>query len=417
MSTFDRIQSSIITPSCASAGCHSSGSAFAQSSGLVLDRGVAFQNLVNAVPKNAAARNDGLLRVTPGNPDLSLLMHKLVADPSHHVHDYGSLMPLGSDPLLNGQVEFVKRWILAGAPETGNVVDEAVLADKSKQTVAPFVPLPAPASGIQLHIAPFSISPNFEREFFLFEKLSNPTDLFVNRIESRMRINSHHFVLYTFDPSVPAFLLPAAGQIRDIRNADGSMNLINMLPMGFHIFFAGAATPNSDYRFPDGVALRVPAGAGLDLNSHYVNRTNAAITGEVYANLHTMPAAQVEHEAQTLNMGNQSIVLPPRTRTTLTKTFINNDATLYVFMLTSHMHQTGEKFVIRISGGARDGEIVYTNLDWAHPDMTSYPQPLAVHRGEGLTSEITWNNTTDRTIRFGLTSQDEMGIIFGYFYR
>lgn len=31
-------------------------------------------------------------------------------------------------------------------------------------------------------------------------------------------------------------------------------------------------------------------------------------------------------------------------------------------------------------------------------------------------SEITWNNTTDRTIRFGLTSQGEMGIIFGYFY-
>jgi hypothetical protein len=36
--------------------------------------------------------------------------------------------------------------------------------------------------------------------------------------------------------------------------------------------------------------------------------------------------------------------------------------------------------------------------------------------GEGLTSEITYNNTTDRTIRFGLTSQDEMGIIFGYFH-
>jgi hypothetical protein len=31
-------------------------------------------------------------------------------------------------------------------------------------------------------------------------------------------------------------------------------------------------------------------------------------------------------------------------------------------------------------------------------------------------SEITYNNTTDRTVSFGLTSEDEMGIIFGYYY-
>jgi hypothetical protein len=35
---------------------------------------------------------------------------------------------------------------------------------------------------------------------------------------------------------------------------------------------------------------------------------------------------------------------------------------------------------------------------------------------EGLTSEITYRNTTAATVRFGLTSQDEMGIIFGYYY-
>ena len=36
--------------------------------------------------------------------------------------------------------------------------------------------------------------------------------------------------------------------------------------------------------------------------------------------------------------------------------------------------------------------------------------------GQGLTSVITYNNTTDRILSFGLTSLDEMGIIFGYFY-
>jgi len=29
---------------------------------------------------------------------------------------------------------------------------------------------------------------------------------------------------------------------------------------------------------------------------------------------------------------------------------------------------------------------------------------------------ITWNNTMNHTVSFGLQSTDEMGIIFGYYY-
>jgi Copper type II ascorbate-dependent monooxygenase, C-terminal domain len=41
---------------------------------------------------------------------------------------------------------------------------------------------------------------------------------------------------------------------------------------------------------------------------------------------------------------------------------------------------------------------------------------LAIKKGEGLTSRITYNNFTDKLVKFGLTSEDEMGIIFGYYY-
>src|SRR6185503_5347687 len=67
--SFSQLQATIITPTCATAGCHSQGSPFAQSSGLVLDARVAYQNLVNVQPKNAAARAAGLMRVRPGQPD------------------------------------------------------------------------------------------------------------------------------------------------------------------------------------------------------------------------------------------------------------------------------------------------------------------------------------------------------------
>ncbi|MEO7963908.1 MAG: hypothetical protein ABIT38_08370 [Gemmatimonadaceae bacterium] len=414
--TFDRIQSEILTPNCATGGCHSGTSQFAIASGLVLDRSVAYRNLVNAQVKNAAAKSDGLLRVMPFKPESSLFYHKLVAADGHHSPDYGSMMPLGSEPLYNGYVEYIRRWIAAGAPETGIVVDTSVLLDHTRNTVTPFTTLDAPAQGYQLSLAPFTVAPNFEREFFSYRRVGNSGDVYVNRIEMRMRTNSHHFLLYTLDPGIPSLIVPQQNQIRDIRNSDGSANVINMLAMGYHTFFAGTQTPNYDYHFPDGVALRVAANTSLDLNSHYVNRTNAPLTGEVYANLHTVAANSVQHVARTLNLNNTDITLPPKTRTTLTKNFVVRDSAMHVFMLTSHMHERGERFVIRITGGPRDGEIVYTTSDWAHPEIVTFPQAIVLQPGQGLTSEITWNNTTDRTIRFGLTSTEEMGIIFGYYY-
>ena len=85
-------------------------------------------------------------------------------------------------------------------------------------------------------------------------------------------------------------------------------------------------------------------------------------------------------------------------------------------MLTSHMHYHGEKFVIQISGGPRNGEVVYDSRDWAHPAMLTLDQPLVLEVGQGLTSVVTYNNTTGVIVTFGLTSEDEMGIIFGYAY-
>jgi hypothetical protein len=85
-------------------------------------------------------------------------------------------------------------------------------------------------------------------------------------------------------------------------------------------------------------------------------------------------------------------------------------------MLTSHVHKLGEKFVIKINGGPRNGQVVYESTDWENPLIKDFPTPLVFNKGEGLTSEITYNNTTTKTVKFGLTSEDEMGIIFGYYY-
>ncbi|CCH00707.1 hypothetical protein FAES_2698 [Fibrella aestuarina BUZ 2] len=417
--TFGLIQNRILTPSCATAGCHASenDAAFKQH-GLVLAAGEAYKNLVGVDPKNALALTDGLKRVKAFESQKSLLYHKLNVDAAHHTgKNYGNPMPLGSDPLSVGQIEFVRRWIDGGALPDGNLIDPTLLDDKTPSTganasfQAPKAPIAG--QGYQLRIDPFDVAPNFERELFVRKNVGNTDEIYVNRFTVTMRPGSHHFIAHDFES---AALAPPLNQVRDLRNADGSLNFATVLQMSNHVYLAGSQSPNLDYSFPEGAALLIPANASVDLNAHYVNKGKTTMQGEAYLNFYTTPKAAVTKVVRTLNLGNTSLSIPAGQEMTFKKTFLVTAKTRQVLTLTSHMHKLGTKFVIRIKGGARDGEVVYSTTDWEHPDIINFKTPITLAKGEGLTSEITYNNTTNRTVKFGLTSEDEMGIIFGYYY-
>lgn len=416
--TFTRIQRTILTPSCA--GCHTSGTPGARQSQLVLTADSAYQQLVGTPSAHQVARADGLQRVRPFRADSSLLFHKVAWVPGHHSRDYGLLMPSGTTQgLTAGQLEYVRRWIEAGAPRTGHVVDTTVLLDARLQT-ATFSPLAPPSGtvGLQLKVDSFAVAPASERELFVYRRVKNPTDLYITRIESRMRPGSHHLLVYQFDEtktSFPCNLRPPADAVRDIRNTDGSMNIINMLPMACHVFFAGAMTPEFDYRFPPGVALKLPANSAVDFNVHYVNRSPVNLPGEAFANFYTVDRSQVTTVARSLNLANTNFVLPPKQRTTIRTVFPMSTRTT-VLGLTSHMHALGERFEIRVRRANGTETTVYTNTDWEHPAFVNFDTPLVLQVGDALVSVVTWNNVLDRSVGFGLLSTDEMDIIFGYAY-
>ena len=415
-STFARIQSDVFNAQCIS--CHRSGDPNAKQSGLVLTADSSYDQLVGRSVTQQIAKADGLRRIMAFKSDSSLLYHKLAWVPGHHSRDYGQLMPMGTTKgLTAGQLEYVRRWIEAGAPRTGNVVDTAVLSDTRVQA-ANFTPLPLPTGGLQLGVDSFSVAPTSERELFVYRRLNNASDIYVNRIESRMRPGSHHLLLYTFDESKTSFpcnVRPAPDVTRDIRNSDGSFNILNMLPMACHVFFAGAMTQDFDYRFPAGVALKVPANSSLDFNVHYVNRSPIPLAAQAFANLYTVDRSAVQTVAQTLNFANENLTLPPNQRTTIRRVFAVNRK-MTILALTSHMHSMGEKFEVLVRRANGTETVVYTSTDWQHPAFTSFSVPLVLDTGDALVSNVTWNNVTSKTIQFGLSSADEMDIIFGYWY-
>ena len=418
-SSWDLIQSEIFEPNCVA--CHSPGTSFARQSGLVLTKEEGYDDLIDQTPANQAAAGDGLkLLETKGLESLytSFLWEKINAPDQEHFYvdhpEYGELMPLGLQPLTNGELEYIREWIIAGAPETGFVANESLLDNTSRFELPDeeFKPLDIPASGVQLHLGPFDVQPNFERELFEYQTLGNSEDLFVNRIEITMRKGSHHFIFYDF---LPAANLPVPNILRDIRDENNQFVTSTLLEMTKHVFVFGTQLRNTDYRYPEGVALRVPAGKGFDLNSHYANYSDQTVTGELYTNLHTIDESQVQHLAENLFLSEEDFILPANETTTLNAEY-TFDETRNVFMLTSHAHKQMTEFRIFIKGGARDGELVYFTNDWEHPVLLDYDPPLVINAGEGLRAVATYNNDTDRDLRFGLLSTNEMMIIFGSYY-
>lgn len=101
--TLASIQANVFTPSCAVAGCH--GGASAQQ-GLRLDSGFSAASLINV----ASPRDPGLIRVIPGDPSNSFLIHKLEG-----TQTLGDRMPQGGPYLPQSTIDVIRQWIADGA--------------------------------------------------------------------------------------------------------------------------------------------------------------------------------------------------------------------------------------------------------------------------------------------------------------
>jgi hypothetical protein len=109
--TFSSIQQNIFNtsdsagrPACTN--CHNAvGSRF---NGLDLTAAVSYNNLVN-VPSRF---KPGAVRVIPGDPENSYIIHKLEGRSTIA----GVRMPLNGPYLQSGQILVIKRWIEIGAP-------------------------------------------------------------------------------------------------------------------------------------------------------------------------------------------------------------------------------------------------------------------------------------------------------------
>ena len=434
-SAYHDIQEYVFDKSCANSVCHA---APANAGSLNLTYGLSYEDLVGQVPLNPAAAAAGMKLVDPGNPENSFLLAKLMGPAAPEL---GARMPFGGGILHTGKIEAVRTWIEAGAPQTGKIAgigDLGVLRDPD-EVFEPPAP-PALGEGYQLRLPPFKIEPGTEREIYYATQITdengNPIagDIFINRVEIFYPAGSHHFIVYRFTEEglangvpergiTPGIAVdPATDRFREL-DPDDPQVLGNF---GVdRLFVVGTQTDDTLFEFPEGVGLRMPGDTVYDLNSHYINLLgDETLIGETYVNIYTIPEEEVQYEAVEIFVSNRSINVPPKTTRVSKMTWYVEDelerrghnpaAELSVFLLTSHMHRHGELFEINQRS---TGDLLHRSIAYDNAPITLFEPILRLGPDDGLRFECTHNNyDTNEPLIFGLTSEDEMCIIFGYYY-
>jgi len=162
-STYDAIQATLFeAKGCTASTCHGD----ARFGGLDLRAAASFDALV----RQPSEIEPSIVRVLPGDQDLSLLYRKLAAaTEGSDLGNLGQPMPISADPLDADQLEAIRLWIRAGAPSDSIVGGTMELLgcdgtfDPDPNKINP-LPSPAPDEGVQLYAGGWALDAEAEDE-------------------------------------------------------------------------------------------------------------------------------------------------------------------------------------------------------------------------------------------------------------
>ena len=418
--TFNRVYT-ILQTNCTNPSCHDNSAA----GGLNLTgtENDVYNALVNVTPTNASAKSKDYKLVDPGHVYNSFLMRKinngLEANRGLDTQE-GAQMPKGGSGLKNEEIELISSWILYGAPQTGTPVNEQNIIDYyNGKGLAELAKPPAPDSteGFQLHFGSVYLAPKVEVEFFKKEKVTFKEDIEVTRLESFINGQSHHFLLYKFDNVSDANATKQG--LRQVPNPEAFANGISLVA-GWQF--------SADVELPEGTGYFWDKTTYLELNYHFLNYSpDSVLKAELYMNVYYQP-----RQSNTIEMYSDLV-----TKTDIligagqTKSFSDiisvpssNDS-IFIWLLSSHTHKYGTAYDIylRNPDGTKSTKIYDGNYntdytfnqgfyDWEHPAVRYFDPLLPVPLKTGLVHEATFNNTGTTPVWFGLTTKDEMMLIF-----
>ncbi|MBM4359987.1 MAG: hypothetical protein FJ096_17930 [Deltaproteobacteria bacterium] len=254
------------------------------------------------------------------------------------------------------------------------------------------------------------LQPGEEDTKCVVKRLTNAAAIHVGNIHNVLSDTSHHLIVYrvadTEEKTEPFACQPFA----DLLNpAKGTPLMITQ-------------KHDDQLSLPKGVGFEIEAGQMIRLEMHYINATTSPRKASATSTFYAMPEADVKAKADLLFVGNPDVEVPPMAKATLGPTYTPVPASLAdasFFGITGHTHQFGTK--VTVSTATEKGKPTQSVYDvenwlWGEPETVYHDPAFKVPAGGGFEFTCAWNNTTDKSLGFGESANDEMCFFWTYYY-
>lgn len=273
--------------------------------------------------------------------------------------------------------------------------------------------LARPAHGFQMHMDTFVVPPAREEELCEYRITPSARAIDVASFRFRMQPGSHHFSVWEYhgashDPADFWTGFKAAPGCVGLGPADSFASVVNLF---------GMQTASSRTRFPRGIAVRLPAHAQVYLNMHIRNASlTDPLTADAVFNMMAARPGSVRHHAQPLAIGTLNIHIPANGTATYTGEW-HAPVDLNLVQLSTHEHHRGAgTSVHEVDEVGNDLVELFKGGPWDHPGQRWFSPAHRLPAGHGLRFTCDWTNPDPHPVGFGVTTDDEMSFIGGYFY-
>jgi hypothetical protein len=272
--------------------------------------------------------------------------------------------------------------------------------DPSGPEVLPDLEVPAaPKNGVQVLTPIFEdIQPGTDNEVCVWTDVifDKETDV-RSSISYQNEPPGHHAIMfYTLDKQPP-----------------GTQRICTDTDMASFRYLTGNAGNRVLNEAPGDLVFRIPAGAQLVVNAHYLNTSDEAVRGQSVVNVNFADPGTYTQSSNTAIVNTGLEVQPGVTKQQMHCTF-EKELKLWYFI--PHMHRWGTHINVDVTRNGTKERVF--DLDWEeqytfHPPEKRFDTtaPFVFKPGDSIDVECEWNNDEGRVLPFGF----EMCVAFGQY--
>jgi hypothetical protein len=233
---------------------------------------------------------------------------------------------------------------------------------------------------------------------FIVKVVDRPGDLRVRRVVPQVGAAVHHVGVFTDEQK------SEKQPTRECKD------------MGFWGFVYGAGVGTPAMEMPAGTTRVINEGISIILQMHYLNASDKPVKTLSSVDLELAEEGEALQEVGTLIVGTLNLNLPPQKITDVKSTCTKHGKLEHVFAAFPHMHQLGT--ALAVTAGADGSMPVVTVPKWDFRDQGTalINPPLGIGADLPIQTRCSFNNTTAKTVKFGLNTSDEMCMTVLYFW-